>query len=122
MYESVVNTPDNLVAGPADLIPIPITVVSGEGILARGSVLGKVTASGKYALVNSAGTDDGRRTAAVVLAEDIDATDADAVTVAYDNGEFNENALVFGGTDTVADHKATLEAKKIYARPAVGVV
>jgi hypothetical protein len=124
LYQSEVNAPDNLIAGFSDVIPIPITVVSGEGELSRGSVLGLITGTETYALINSAGTDDGRRVAtyAVILAEDIDATDDDVVTVGYDTGEFNENAVVFGGTDVVATHKAVLQAKGIYLKPAVGVV
>lgn len=119
LYESVASTPDNLIAGASDLIAIGITVVAAEGILPRGAVLGKITATGKYALVNSGGADDGRRTAAVILAEDIDATLADVACAAYDAGEFNENALTFGGADTAATHKATLQAKGIYLRAAV---
>jgi hypothetical protein len=121
LHQSVTSTPDDLIAGPMHAVVVPIVVVAAEGELPRGSVLGKITATGKYALVNSAGADDGRRTAAVILAEDIDATLVDVTTTAYDMGEFNENALTFGGTDTVATHKATLQGKNIYVRPAVAV-
>lgn len=121
LYESTVNSPDNLIAGYSDVIAIPITVASGEGVLGRGAVLGKITVGGEYALVNTAGADDGRRTAAAILAEDVDATDADVVTTAYIAGEFNENALDFGGTDDADDHRATLQGLGIILRPAVGV-
>ena len=120
-FESTVNAPDNLIAGYSDVIAIPITVVSGEGVLGRGSVLGKITESTKYDLVNSAGDDDGSRTAAAILAEDVDATEADVVTVAYVKGEFNENACVFGGEDTADTHRATLQALGIILRTAVEV-
>ena len=120
-YESTANAPDNLIAGESDVIAIAGTVVSGAGVLGRGAVLGKITATGQYALVNKAGTDDGRRTAAVILAEDVDATDGAIVTSIYIRGEFNENALTFGGTDTAADHKATLQGLGIVLRGAVEV-
>ena len=71
MFESTVNSPDNLIAGLSDVIAVEVEIASGEGVLGRGSVLGKITESGLYALVNSAGSDDGRRTAAAILAEDV---------------------------------------------------
>ncbi len=119
LMQSVANTPDNLIAGPSDLIAVGITIASGEGELGRGSVLGKITASSYFALVQSDGTDDGRRTAAAILTEDIDATDVDVVTTAYIAGEFNENMLTFGGTDTADTHRATLQAAGIILRTAV---
>lgn len=121
LVESVINSPDNLIAGYSDVISVAGVVASGEGVLARGSVLGKITASGEYDLVNSLGTDDGSRTAAAILAHDVDTTDASATVAVYVKGEFNENALTFGGTDVAATHKATLQSLGIFLRPAVGV-
>lgn len=121
MFESTVNSPDNLIAGLSDVIAVEVKIASGEGVLGRGSVLGKITASGLYALVNSAGEDDGRRTAAAILAEDVDATDENVVTTAYIAGEFNENALVFGGTDSADDHRSTLQGIGIILRRSVEV-
>lgn len=121
LYSSEVSTPDNLIAGPSDVIAIEVEIITGEGELGRGSVLGKITASGLYDLVNSAGTDDGSRTAAAILAEDIDATNDAVVTSAYVKGEFNENALTFGGDDEADDHRADLQTLGIILRPAVEV-
>lgn len=59
-----------------------ITVASGAGALADGTVLGRITASGKYVAYDPAGTDDGRRTAAAVLMGAVDATSADVTAVA----------------------------------------
>lgn len=86
------------------------TVLSGEGVLARGSVMGKVTASGKLKLVDST-EDDGSQTPYGILADSVDATSADATGVIFLTGEFNSDALVFGGTDTAADHEVA--ARKI---------
>lgn len=121
MFESTVNSPDNLIAGLSDVIAVEVEIASGEGVLGRGSVLGKITVSGLYALVNSAGSNDGRRTAAAILAEDVDATDENVVTTAYIAGEFNENVLVFGGTDSADDHRSTLQGKGIILRTGVEV-
>lgn len=86
------------------------TVLSGEGVLARGSVMGRVSASGKLKLVNSS-SDDGSQNPYGILADGVDATSADATGVIFLTGEFNSDALVFGGTDTAATHEA--EARKI---------
>jgi hypothetical protein len=59
---------------------------------------------------------DGSGVADKVLCEAVDATSADVVSSGYIDGEFNENELIFGGNDTIADHKATLEAKGIILR------
>lgn len=120
MFTSESSVPDNLIAGPVPpAVPVPITVASGSGVLARGTVLGKITTTSYYTIVNSAGSDDGRRTANKILTEDIDATSVDVVTSGYDMGAFNENALTFGGTDTADTHRATLEAKNIYLHAGV---
>lgn len=52
-----------------------VTVLSGE-VLASGTVVGKVTASGKYAAYDNTAS-DGTQTAAGVLYEAVDATGAD---------------------------------------------
>jgi hypothetical protein len=111
-------TPDNLLAGDFPRVTGWGNIVSGAGKLARGTVLGQITASGKLKLVNSANT-DGSKTPYAVLAEDADASSADAAAPLYLTGEFNENHLVFGGSDTVDTHRAALRALSIFAKPAI---
>lgn len=53
-----------------------IIVASGAGVLAIGTVLGKISASGKYVLHNNAAS-DGSEAAAAILGEAVDATSAD---------------------------------------------
>lgn len=79
-----------------------ITVVSGQGKLTRGTALA-IDANGKMAILGTAST-----TANCVLAEDVDATSADALGVAYRAGHFNTNALIVksGYTLTAADKEA----------------
>lgn len=111
-------TPDGLIAADYPLVTDIVTVLSGEN-LTRGTVLGKITASGKHVIVNSAGTDDGRRAPVAILAEDCDASAADAQALVYLSGAFNENKVVFGGADTVATHRAALRDLNIYLKKAV---
>lgn len=106
-------TPDSLIAGNAHLlIGRKITVASGAGILARGTVLGKITASGKY-LKSASGASDGSQTPDLILAEDVDATSADAEALAYARGDFNSNALTLGTGHTVASITEGLRAKGV---------
>lgn len=62
------------------------TIASGEGFLDAGTVLGKVTASGKYVASPAAQVagKEGGETAVAILAYAVDATDADAQAVIID--------------------------------------
>lgn len=53
-----------------------IVVVAGSGPLPTGTVLSKISASGKYGVYDTAGT-GGIETAAAILAEPVDATSGD---------------------------------------------
>lgn len=95
-----------------------MTILTGQGELKRGSVLGKVTASGKGKLVDNAQTDGSEKVYAI-LAEDVDTTDGDVKAVIYLSGAYNINSLVFGGDDTAADHKDFARTLSIYFKEAV---
>lgn len=56
-----------------------ITLLTGQNLV-DGTVLGKVTTSGKYVAFDNAGTDDGRRVAAAILVGNTNATDGDVTT------------------------------------------
>jgi len=117
-------TPDNLIAGTTQTVTDIVTVASGE-VLSRGSVLGKVTADGKYVLSTTVAADgttaitDGSETPYVILAEDCDATAGDVTNVAvYVKGEFNENVLNFGNGHDASTVKAPLREVGIYIKSA----
>jgi hypothetical protein len=61
-----------------------ITVLSGQNLQAA-AVLGKITASGKYKVLDPAAS-DGSQTAVAVLYDNVDAATADAVRLAEVNG------------------------------------
>lgn len=78
-----------------------IVVVSGQN-LGAGQVLGKITASGKYAAYDEAAS-DGTETAVAVLYADVDASAADADGVAIDkDAEVSAAKLVWGSADDAA--------------------
>ena len=99
-------TPDGIIAGEDDLQTRQITLITGQN-LKRGSVLGKITASGKFNLSLSA-AGDGSQVPAAILAEDTDASGGDKVTVAYFGGVFDENALTYGTAHTKASVREQL--------------
>ena len=75
-----------------------ITLLAGA-IYPVGAVLGKITASGKYKLATSGGS-DGAQTAAAVLLYAVDAAEADATAIILARGPaiLSKAALVFDAT------------------------
>jgi len=72
-----------------------VTIVSGEGVVPVGMVLGVVTASGKYAQYDD-GNGDGSETAAAIALESVDATSADAeCAVLIRLGEYKTDLLAW---------------------------
>lgn len=113
-------TPDGLVAGnSALLLSAPATVLSGQGKLARGTVMARYTSggsSGKWCKSVTGGS-DGSQTPAGILVDDIDATSADTPALVYTRGDFNAAALTLGASHTVDSIKAGLVALGIFLLP-----
>lgn len=95
-----------------------MTILTGQGTLTRGSVVGKITASEKGKLVDDAQT-DGSQNVYAILAEDVDTSDGDVQAVVYLSGAYNVNSLTFGGDDTWQDHKDYARTLSIYFKEAV---
>jgi hypothetical protein len=111
---------NNFMGGHPPLTKAITLVSSGtERELVAGTVLGKVTASGKHdqcILANA----DGTETADLILAEDVTIPAAgDEKSVAYRHGEFRESGLTYDPAADAADVVTindTLEAKGIYVK------
>lgn len=73
-----------------------VTVLSGQNLVA-GTVIGRVTASGKYVAYDNAGTDDGRRTVAGIIVDNTNASGGDVTGLALLRGPamVNRNDLVW---------------------------
>ena len=104
---------DNLLAGEFPRI-VELATVSG-GKYARGTILGKITASGKCTICTSAAT-DGSKDAYAILAEAVDTSEKDKQAVVYRTGEFNAAALTVGSGLTVDGLKDALRAKSIFIK------
>lgn len=92
----------------------PVTIVTGEGELVAGTVLGKVTATGNYKAYDNT-ANDGSETAKLILADAVDATSADVLAAAYMSGVFNPDALT--GLDAAA--KVDFDGSPIMFKDAV---
>lgn len=112
---SGVFSPDRLVINSDRLLDRSITLISGQD-LARGAVLGIITASGKYTLCDTSAS-DGSEDPVAILAEATDASGGDATTIAYERGDFDENEITLGGSDTVADVREALRDVGIFLLP-----
>lgn len=115
-YESA-KFDDLFAGGVKPQTTIAIIVKSGSGVLTRGTVLGKVSQlaeSDLYAgtpittAVNSTKSDGSQTPYAILADVEVDATTKDVRAVAYTDGEFNRDALIFGGTDTIVTHEDAL--------------
>jgi hypothetical protein len=95
-----------------------ITVVSGQNLVA-GTVVGKITSSGKYTAYDD-DNNDGSEAAAGVLLCAVDATDDDKAGVIIDrDAEVKDDLLVWASSNDATDitnGKADLEALGIRVR------
>ena len=103
-----------LVSGHGLDARIPITVACGYineeqlwDVLPAGTVLGKITASGKYGPYDDTAT-DGRQTAVGILAEEVDATNSDVGTWMIVHGIVKASALTGLDNNAKADLKGQI--------------
>lgn len=101
--------PVNLLAGEMYRSTKGVTMAAGQ-IYPAGSVIA-LNSDKKGVLLDSA---DAELELYGVLAGEVDATKAAASGVAYLTGEFNRNALTFGGDDTYEDHEDSAREKGIF--------
>ena len=109
---SEVFTPDALLLSTANVRTKKRTLLSGQN-LARGAVLGSITANSKVLLSLSAAA-DGSQTPNYILAEACNATAGDTECLVYETGEFNGAALTLGTAHTLASIEQGLRSKGIY--------
>jgi hypothetical protein len=110
-------TPDKLF--DRDTITRKRTIASGAGVLPRGALLGKITASGKY-ILSLAAAADGSQVPDAVLLEPVDATAADVDAAVALAGEFAIQGVTFGAGHTAAEAEAALRGKDIYLSNVIG--
>jgi hypothetical protein len=108
---------ENLIAGcQKDIVQRPATIRMGEAF-SRGALLGRLTATGKWQVIdedNVATCNDFG-----IAVEAVDTTAGEVNTTVYVEGEFNENAVIFAYSDTADDWRELLTPHGIYLRKAV---
>lgn len=109
--------PDQLIAGPLQVVTDSVTITGGPFV--RGTVLGKITASGKYTIALSASA-DGSQNPCAVLADYADGSAADVISGIYLQAEVNGAALTLGTSITLPAAKAALLTNaNIYVKTSV---
>ncbi|KEQ05744.1 head decoration protein [Pseudorhizobium pelagicum] len=95
-----------------------VIVISGAGVVQSGTVLGKITASGKYKPVTVAAV-DGSQNAAAILLDPVDATSADAaaVVIAREAIVVQQGLLYGADVDTAAERLAVHNALRALNPP-----
>ena len=101
-FSSTGYTYDELVAG--ETVSVSGIVLTGQGVMLRGQILGKNGASGKYTKADSA---------TAILAHDVDTTAGDVTAVLYVQGKFKDNAVIVGAQALPAA-KAALHDLGVY--------
>jgi hypothetical protein len=86
-------TQTQIFAGSADVVTVPVTVVSGQNLAIR-AVVGRVTASGKIKICDTAAV-DGSQTPIGILVNAVDASGGDKAGDIYVGGDFNVDALTW---------------------------
>lgn len=89
---------------------IETVTVPAKSTIKRGTVMGKITASGKY-ITSLSASSDGSQIATTILAEDAvndTAAPVDIKAVIYKKGTFNSLGVVFGTGQTLANTKDSL--------------
>ncbi|MBM3074243.1 head decoration protein [Lelliottia sp. RWM.1] len=111
--KSSLFVPDQLVAGTLQLVT-DTGIITG-GAFKRGTVLGVITASGKYtACVKTAS--DGSEKPAAILVDDVNAESVDQSGGLYLMGEFNQNRVIIDASWTLATMKAALRPVAIFLK------
>ncbi|HIE9658975.1 head decoration protein [Klebsiella quasipneumoniae subsp. quasipneumoniae] len=111
--KSSLFVPDQLVVSTLQLVTDSGTITGGTFL--RGTVLGKITASGKYTKSVTTAT-DGSQNPVAILVDNVDASTTDQNGGLYLMGEFNQNRIVYDDTWTVADLKSALRPLAIFLK------
>jgi hypothetical protein len=106
--------PDQLIAGDLKLVTTNGTI-TGAAAFVRGTVMGQITASGKWTAYAS-GASDGSQNAAGILVDNIDTTGGDGTCGIYLMGEFNGNCTTPLGSALSAAALAALRTAGIFIK------
>ncbi|PWC81259.1 head decoration protein [Azospirillum sp. TSH64] len=107
-----VFSPDTLIVG-GTLRDRKVVFSGGNGVVPRGAVVGKVTATGEH-LISAAAASDGSQVPTAIVVSDVDTTGGDAEGLVYVSGDFNAGALTYGAGHTAATVRDALRGGGIF--------
>ncbi|NNJ30096.1 head decoration protein [Lacrimispora defluvii] len=97
-------TADNLfIDGKFPVDAVSVTITSGEGTLARGTVVSMSDKTKKCVILGTTAGTGETLTPYGIICDDVDATSADAVAMVYRSGHFNREALIADDDYTITE-------------------
>jgi len=108
-----VYNPDGLIAGEHPVESVNGTITGGD--FARGTLLGRVTATGAFTISDDSAS-DGSEVPVAVLATDADASAGDVTAAVYIAGDFDDGKVIYGGNHTADSVRWTLAGRSIYLK------
>lgn len=112
-----VFNPDQLISGPLQVVTDTVTIAKA-GILKRGTILGKVTASREYVLCKKDAADGSEKPCAI-LVDDVNTTEDSVLGGVYLMGEFNHHKTRYDATWTIPELTDELRQFSIFLRDSV---
>lgn len=107
---------DNLVIdGKFPIDAVGVTIASGEGALARGTVVSMSDKTKKCVILGTTAAGDETLTPYGIICDEADATSADFFAMVYRTGHFNREALIVDDDYTITEaDEAALRNGGIY--------
>lgn len=115
--DSSTYSPDRLLYNTDGVRTGQESVAGSQGTVQRGTVMAHDSEDDdRLVPVDSGHETTSIRKAVCVLAETVDTDDGPHVAPVYYAGEFNADALTFGGADGLSDHRWDLMGRGIFTR------
>lgn len=107
---------DNLVIdGKFPIDAVGVTIASGEGTLARGTVVSMSDKTKKCVILGTTAASDEKLTPYGIICDEVDAISADSFAMVYRTGHFNREALIVDDDYTITEaDEAALRNGGIY--------
>lgn len=121
-FSSETFNPDRLIGGDKKLVTrdVTLTDLGSTGALVRGTVLGMISADGRYGISLAAAV-DGSEVPRAILVKAADPSGGDVLASIYEEGEFNEDRLTYGTGHTADSVREPLRAVGIHLKSPVPI-
>ncbi|MCJ2108035.1 head decoration protein [Methylobacterium sp. E-041] len=114
LNETNTYVPEHDIVGTMPVYSEPETYLTGA-LVAKRSVVGRVTASGKLKLAVKTATDGSQKPIGIAV-RDVDASAADAVGPTYKAGVFDPTTLTIDPSFSVEDVRLAFEGSPLFIR------